>query len=215
MAEATDYFSNHRLKLRFPWSMYHQPIVAALQDFVRRSPGPAILNIGAGPFFELERLDSDGRQFTVCDIDPRAVELARTLHGSKLAGADVIIAEQPLPYPDGSFDSVVAMDVIEHVPTAGPLPDDALRVLRPGGRLFLTTPNYASVSLRLIESTALEAVAQVQGFSRRHIHPSKMTPALLTHLLVAARTASPEVETIAFGWVIVARVGKPRTPPQA
>ena len=29
MTEAVDYFSNHALKLRFPWRLYHGPIVPA------------------------------------------------------------------------------------------------------------------------------------------------------------------------------------------
>ena len=46
-----------------------------------------------------------------------------------------------LPFKDVVFDVVFAMDVVEHVPDERRLIDEALRVLRPGGRLILTTPN--------------------------------------------------------------------------
>jgi len=208
MAEQVDYFSNHSLKLRFPWRLYHRPIITALQRAIALSPGPEILNLGSGPFLELAELDRMGRRFTVCDIDPRAIELAKTQWGDKLAGADVATPDAPLPYAEGRFDCVVSMDVIEHVPDPVGWTAEALRVLKPGGLLYLTTPNYASLSLRVIENTALEAVARYQGFSRRHIHPTKMTPARLRDVLGQAGAPLSHLESTAFGWVLVAYARK-------
>jgi len=212
MSEAVDYFSNHRLKRRFPWSLYHRPIVENLGRVMRHSPGPDVLNVGSGPFFELDSIGSygrAGRRVTVCDIDPRAVELAKQIHGEAIAGADVIQADAPLPYADGSFDLVVSMDVIEHVPEPLPWLRDVMRVLRPGGLLFLTTPNYASLSLDIIERTALEGIARVQGFSRKELHPSKMTPARLRNLLDQAGAVDTEIHKIALGWVLASESLKP------
>jgi SAM-dependent methyltransferase len=204
MQPSIDYFSNHRLKLRFPWRLYHAPIVAALERAIALSPGPDVLNLGSGPFFELERLADGGRRFTVCDIDPRAVELASTLHATRLAGADVVPPDGTLPYPDAAFDAVVSMDVIEHVPEPLPWVREALRVLKPGGLLFLTTPNYGSCSLRVIENTALEAVARLQHFSRKHLHPTKMDEARLSCVLREAGVQTLNIERIAFDWVLSA-----------
>src|SRR5947207_4268274 len=150
MQAEIDYFSNHRLKLHFPWRLYHAPIAAAFERALAKSPGPDVLNLGSGPFFELENLADAGRRFTLCDIDPRAIELARQRYATRLAGADVLEPGGPLPYADGRFDAVVSMDVIEHVPQPLPWVREALRVLKPGGVLFLTTPNYGSRSLRVI-----------------------------------------------------------------
>jgi SAM-dependent methyltransferase len=204
-----DYFSNHSLKLRFPWRLYHGPIVEALERVISLSPGPDVLNLGSGPFFELKALERSDRRFTICDIDPRAVELAKELYGEGLVRADVIQPDAPLPYADASFDLVVSMDVIEHVPDPIPWTREALRVLRPNGVLFLTTPNYGSLSLRVLENTALEAVARLQNFSRKDIHPTKMTPARLRQVLTDAGATLVRVEPIAFGWVLAAYSRRP------
>jgi dolichol-phosphate mannosyltransferase len=49
-----------------------------------------------------------------------------------------------LPFADASFSCVLCSQVIEHVPKASPILDELCRVLRPGGRLVLGTPDYAN-----------------------------------------------------------------------
>jgi SAM-dependent methyltransferase len=49
-----------------------------------------------------------------------------------------------LPFADGSFPCVLCSQVIEHVPKESPILDELCRVLRPGGRLVLGTPDYAN-----------------------------------------------------------------------
>lgn len=47
---------------------------------------------------------------------------------------------QILPFQQGSFDTVMCNEVLEHVPQPGQLMNEVARVLRPGGVLLLTTP---------------------------------------------------------------------------
>ena len=204
-----DYFSNHANKLRFPWSLYHQPIVCCIAAAIDAAPGGRVLNVGSGPFLELERLP-EGREYVACDVDERAVEEARRIHGDRLADAVVIQAGAELPFDDGEMDVVFACDVIEHVHDVSGFLLGLRRVLRPGGALFLTTPNYGLSTLPLIEATALEWTARRQGFSRRHIHPSKMSRRSLQAALRRADLDGIRVRRISLGWVLFAKSLRPR-----
>ena len=84
--EEVDYFSNHQLKLRFPWRLYHGPIVRELGTALERTRGKDVLNLGSGPFLELSALPRQAKRFTLCDIDPRALSLAQRIHGGALVG---------------------------------------------------------------------------------------------------------------------------------
>jgi 2-polyprenyl-3-methyl-5-hydroxy-6-metoxy-1,4-benzoquinol methylase len=59
---------------------------------------------------------------------------------------DAILREagEKLPWPDQTFDIVVAFQVLEHVADPAQTLRECLRVLKPGGKLFMDMPNYFS-----------------------------------------------------------------------
>lgn len=68
----------------------------------------------------------------------QAFAAARGLSGITWEVGDV----QRLAHADASFDTVVSCETIEHVPAPRLALAELARVLKPGGRLLLTTPNY-------------------------------------------------------------------------
>ena len=104
--------------------------------------GAKILDLGCGPggtsILCLRELGA--RQATGVDIQPKVIEAARQL--SKDAGTGrratfMVIngGPEPLPFADGSFDLVIAKDVINSVPDRRFCCSDMLRLLKPGGAL--------------------------------------------------------------------------------
>lgn len=55
----------------------------------------------------------------------------------------------PLPFPDAHFDYVFSVEGIEHFHNPFLFAKELCRVLKPGGRLYLSTPNTLSVDARL------------------------------------------------------------------
>lgn len=68
----------------------------------------------------------------------KAFALERGLSGITWRTSDI----QAINHKDASFDTVISCETIEHVPDPRRAIRELARVLKPGGRLLLTTPNY-------------------------------------------------------------------------
>ncbi len=55
----------------------------------------------------------------------------------------------PLPFPDAHFDYVFSIEGIEHFENPWTFAKELCRVLKPGGRLIISTPNTISVDARV------------------------------------------------------------------
>lgn len=76
------------------------------------------------------------------DFSMQAVRLAKR-RAAPDAGITFVQADaQHIPLPAASVDTVICCETIEHVPDPQSAVRELARVLRPGGRLYLTTPNY-------------------------------------------------------------------------
>ncbi len=80
-----------------------------------------------------------GRRYLGVDVSSEAVKAAQAI-GLDARKTDDATA---LPFPDNSFDVVTCIEVIEHLFLPREAVAEMRRVLRPGGRLIVTTPNVA------------------------------------------------------------------------
>jgi 2-polyprenyl-3-methyl-5-hydroxy-6-metoxy-1,4-benzoquinol methylase len=103
----------------------------------------------------------------------------------RITGGTVVPPEQPIEL-GRRFSAIYAKEVVEHVDSWPNWLVGLRRALVPGGRLWLSTPNYGEPWLPAIESTVLELVARRTGFSRRDLHPTRFSRSSLTRGLVAA-----------------------------
>jgi SAM-dependent methyltransferase len=176
-----DYFANHERARRFPWTLYHAPLERDLARFLARvateHPRGDVLVVGCGLLHEIDDAP-EGLRFTVCDIDARAVDAVLARADPRIVAGRVVSPEQPIDV-GRQFAGIYAKEVVEHVLAWPAWLVGLRRALVPGGRLWLSTPNYGEPWLPAIESTVLELVARRSGFSRRHIHPTRFSRAAL------------------------------------
>lgn len=84
------------------------------------------------------------RKLVAADYSSAAVEMAADFASeSDITNIKFIQADiQNIPFQDDHFDTVISCETIEHVPDPYHAVRELIRVLKPGGRLYLTTPNY-------------------------------------------------------------------------
>jgi SAM-dependent methyltransferase len=100
------------------------------------SPGPRVLNVGAGQGSFSKLLEARGFEVVSTDVSPKACEvLTRRVRG-RVVRADAVA----LPFADASFDAVVLGEVIEHVEEDVAALVESRRVLRAGGAAALSVP---------------------------------------------------------------------------
>jgi SAM-dependent methyltransferase len=117
------------------------------------SAGP-VLELGANPYFTtmLLRAFGSSREITLANYFSDALpphgrqdvtyRLGGDVHRETLAYDQFNVEADRFPYPDDAFDVVLFCEIIEHM-VNDPLVAlrEIRRVLRPGGRLVLSTPN--------------------------------------------------------------------------
>jgi len=148
------------------------------RDFVAASPGMRILDYGCGAATYLSHFRSCGANVYGAELTPSVVQACQ------LAGFDVTLVEDgcQIPFPDGRFDAVYLMQVIEHLARPHEFLSEARRILKPGGTLYLAMPNARSVwrhafalhwvagwfapfHLFVYSVQALRALARAHGFA--------------------------------------------------
>jgi SAM-dependent methyltransferase len=101
--------------------------------------GSVLIEAGCGEGYGGQLLSAAGAELVVgLDLDqPTLCHVARTYPGVRPVRANLV----SLPLADGCADLVVSSQVVEHLWDQGRFVRECARVLRPGGRLVVTTPN--------------------------------------------------------------------------
>lgn len=100
-----------------------------------RLDGKHVLDVGCGRGFTREVVEGLGGQYTGTDF-------VASSSGFRLVLADA----GQLPFPDDHFDAVFCIDAYEHFPRPDLAAIEFGRVLRPGGFMYLSSPNYGNIA---------------------------------------------------------------------
>jgi len=127
-------------KYEDPYERERAGIIAAL---IPAGDGDLAVDVGCGPGFFSRLLAVRGWRPTAIDSEPRNLESAARFAAVTEEGDAVRVLRG---LPDGRYGLVVAFEIIEHMPRprGEELAAEARRILRPGGRLILSTPNRLS-----------------------------------------------------------------------
>lgn len=113
--------------------------------------GARVLDVGCGGGLLSEALARAGADVTAIDLAPDLLAIAK-LHrlesavavDYRLLTAEALAGEQP-----GHYDAITCMEMLEHVPDPASILDACATLLKPGGRLFVSTLNRTPVAFAL------------------------------------------------------------------
>jgi 2-polyprenyl-6-hydroxyphenyl methylase/3-demethylubiquinone-9 3-methyltransferase len=160
--------------------------------------GARILDVGCGAGLLSEALAREGAQVTALDLSPELIEIAKLhlLESSlkvdyRLQSVEALAAEAP-----GSFDAITCMEMLEHVPDPGSVLAACATLLKPGGRLLLSTLNRTPAAF----AVAIVGAEYVAGLLPRgtHSYASFIKPSELAGWLRAAGLALEDVSGLAY-----------------
>lgn len=111
------------------------------QRMVADLPRGPLVELGAGEGAFCQWAVQKGFDVTALEIDPTIFRV----RGVKCLPADL---NGPVPLPDACCDVAIAMDIVEHLENPFQLLRELARILRPGGRAILSTPNEHNLANR-------------------------------------------------------------------
>ena len=107
---------------------------AAQVDSYHRLDGATVLDVGGGPGYFAEAFEAAGARYIALDVDAGQIHL----HGRTPAPCTVQADGMRLPFATGSLDVAYSSNVAEHVPHPWRMGEEMVRVVRPGGLVFLS-----------------------------------------------------------------------------
>lgn len=170
--------------------------------FLKAVPNGRLLDVGCGDGEWLVSMHTLGWQVEGIDFDCQAVEAARQRGVRAKCG---ILQQQA--FPDKSFDAVTLNHVIEHVSEPVQTVAECARILKPGGKLILLTPNSTSLSHRLFKDNwrglepprhlhlfsmgSIQQLLIMGGFQNILIQPFIVTSVIYESLLLSRNRLDP------------------------
>lgn len=175
-----------------------------LVDLVRPWLGKRVLEVGCGWGNLALQLAPSAERWQAIDVDPESIEQLAALHlGSGLAAARIDICDPAvLALRDQGFDTVLSLNVLEHIERDQVALVNMRALLRPGGSLILVVPAH-----RWLYGSMDAAIGHLRRYTRRS----------MAELLAAADLTPVRLQYVnaigALGWLVAGRVLHCEAPP--
>ncbi|MBC7260975.1 MAG: class I SAM-dependent methyltransferase, partial [Chloroflexi bacterium] len=163
-------------------------IVGGSVMWLRGEDRGRLLDVGCGNGMFLERMRQLGWEVAGVEPDAAAVAVAR-----EKMGLDVFQGSlEDAKFPDEHFDAITMNHVIEHVPDPIGTLKECCRVLKPGGKLVVVTPNIGSMGYQVFGEhwRGLEVPRHLHIFSPQSLRAAAERAGLLVQeVRTTARSA--------------------------
>jgi 2-polyprenyl-3-methyl-5-hydroxy-6-metoxy-1,4-benzoquinol methylase len=150
------------MSLRSDYDVWHQRVFDAepqhddasspwyrlVREQMMEAKGARVLEVACGRGGFVLEMAQTGARVTGCDFSLAALQVGKSKRKESTDPGSTWFVQgdaQKLPFADDTFDLLVSCETIEHVPDVRAALREMWRVVRPQGKLFLTTPNYANL----------------------------------------------------------------------
>ena len=150
----------------------HEAIVAW------KGNGDSILDIGCNNGYMLYQFKNNYKNLIGLEYSSAQIERARiNLEGLNFLG--LVGSPEDMPQVESnSIDTIITADTIEHIPDVYAAAEEMFRVLKPGGDLFINTPNIGFIKKRALlllgffpsTSQPNEGIGDDSLFDGGHLH---------------------------------------------
>ncbi len=150
-----------------------------------------VLDIGCGAGHGSHTLAKKYKKVHAIDISPEAIEYAKKnwhVQNIEFGVGDCL----SIPFPDSTFDEIAAFEVFEHLTDWRKFLSELRRVLKPGGVVYISTPNKTLYSpgtkkpinpFHIFEMTIPEFKAALSGFFTLETMYGQRTPVYNDHFI--------------------------------
>lgn len=157
-----------------------------------------LLDVGCGAGLLSEAMAREGAQVTALDLAPELIDVARLhlLESGLKVDYRLVSVEELAAQVLGSFDAITCMEMLEHVPDPGSVLRACASLLRPGGRLFVSTLNRTPLAF----AVAIVGAEYLAGLLPKGTHDYKsfIKPAELSAWLRDAGFELEDVSGLAY-----------------
>ncbi len=144
--------------------------VDLLKEFLESSGGDGyVLDLGANTAGESEILGHLGHRMVPTDINEIALSYSK-IRAKKFRDQELAYYAADahcLPFAEGTFDKIVAFEVLHHMERVAEVLSELSRVLKPGGQLFTLEPSASNPYRRLSEVRDCFRGTHESSFSQR------------------------------------------------
>jgi ubiquinone/menaquinone biosynthesis C-methylase UbiE len=165
----TTNYDSTRYALVNRWDRRHEQTVRRVLD---PQPGERVLEVGCGRGHMTNVLDQWGVDVIGVDANPRAAEVAVSPKVRHMLGED-------LDFGDASFDKIVSIHAIEHIPPLESAIEEMARVLKPGGRAVFI---YPAEPIRGIWAVPTAVILHRNPLKARQVHCQWLWPSKVRRL---------------------------------